>query len=131
MTSTPAAAGIAAVGVAAILGILLIYRIRRRKKPTAEEVEAHRRAWLSQIGKLGGGEIVEIQESAILYLYEVRGVTYTASQDISALREQLAPGFESAIGGVGVRYDPNNPANSIILSESWTGLPNRDRTRLV
>ncbi len=127
MTSTSTAAGIAAVGTAAAVALVLLYRVRRRKKPSAEEVEAQRRAWLSQLGKLAGGEIIEIHPDAISYLYEVRGLTYTASQDIVAIREKLPLDFELAIGGIGVKYDPYNPANSIILSESWTGLPNRNR----
>jgi len=49
-------------------------------------------------------------------------VEYTASQDVSALRE-LLPDDPSVVNGVVfVKYDSRNPANSMILSEDWSGL---------
>lgn len=93
--------------------------------PPPEEVERARRAWLTHYGKLGGGEIVEMHENTIDYLYEVRGLTYRASQDTSSLREHLPSNYLTTIGGIGVKYDPRNPANSIVLSEKWTGLRQR------
>jgi len=45
---------------------------------------------------------------------------------VSSIRE-FFPAEESLGGPVWVRYDPKNPANSIVLAENWTGL--RTRTR--
>jgi hypothetical protein len=37
------------------------------------------------------------------------------------LKEQMPPDF-STIDAVSVKYDPRNPANSIVLAEQWSGL---------
>jgi hypothetical protein len=99
----------------------------RRKKPTPAELEARRRQWLATNGKLGGGEIVEVHEDLISYMYDIRGINYSSSQDVSALQNYLPADRWSIVGGVGVRFDPRNPANSIVISESWTGLRQRNR----
>jgi hypothetical protein len=49
-------------------------------------------------------------------------VEYTASQDISALQEQVPADLSGAIGPIYVKYDARNPANSIVLAEEWNGL---------
>jgi hypothetical protein len=51
----------------------------------------------------------------------VRGVEYTASQDVSRLRQYM-PRDLSTIGPVFVKYDAHNPANSIVLAENWSGI---------
>jgi hypothetical protein len=51
----------------------------------------------------------------------VRGVEYTASQDISKLKN-LMPDDLTVVRSVSVKYDPKNPANSIVIAEMWTGL---------
>jgi hypothetical protein len=117
--------GIASLGLIALAGAVIWWRISRKKDPTPDEVEAHRRAWLARYGKLSGGEIIEIDEMSLSYTYAVRSLNYTASQDISALRAYLPEDHWSIIGGVGVRYDPRNPANSVVLCETWSGLPKR------
>jgi hypothetical protein len=93
-----------------------------KNKPTAEDMERGRRAMLHAIGKMGDGTVLEIQGVIVIYSYDVRGVEYTASQDLTALENQLPPDPWLIIGPVSVKYDPRNPANSIILSERWTGL---------
>jgi len=67
---------------------------------------------------------MEIRDDLLIYSYDVRGVEYTASQDISRLKSRM-PGDLSAIGAVFVKYDPRNPANSIVLAEEWSGLGRR------
>jgi len=106
-------------------GIWVLVLLRRRKRKTPEELEALRRTWLSENGKLGGGEIVEVQDLQISYLYDVRGITYNTSQDVTVLQHRLPDDRWSIVGAVGVKYDPRNPANSIVISESWTGLRNK------
>ena len=73
---------------------------------------------------MGDATLLEVRDHLVFYSYDVRGVEYTASQDISALRG-LLPSDPSAVNGVVyVKYDPRNPANSMILSEDWSGLRN-------
>ena len=47
--------------------------------------------------------------------YTVRGVHYTASQDISALRGYLPADPHRLIGVAGLKYSSKNPANSILV----------------
>jgi hypothetical protein len=70
---------------------------------------------------MGDAELVEVRDNLLFFTYAVRGVEYTASQDISGLME-LLPQDLSSIVAVGVKYLPTNPANSIVLAEAWTGL---------
>ena len=72
-------------------------------------------------GKVGDAVLAEIRDNLLLYTYDVRGVAYTASQDVSRLQDRL-PRDISALGVVAVKYDRKNPANSIILAEDWSGL---------
>jgi hypothetical protein len=110
---------IAAVSIAA-LGAL-IYTLRRlRRNP--KDKEKRRRLQVNQSGRLGDATITEVQESTIFYEYSVRGVLYTASQDVTELREQIPTDLERLIGPVSLKYAPQNPANSIILCEDWSGL---------
>ncbi len=123
---TPEALGTLCVIVLAVLVAFFWVRSARKVKPTSEQLEAHRRQWLARHGKLSGGEIIELLDHSLSYCYDVRGINYTASQDISSLAAYLPQDRWSIIGGVGVRYDPRNPANSIVLGETWTGLRRRE-----
>ena len=81
-----------------------------------------RRLTVNAQGRLGDATITEVQDNIIFYSYSVRGVTYTASQDISQLRAHIASDLEKLIGPVSLKYSPRNPANSIIVCEDWSGL---------
>ena len=109
------------VALCVILGVLL-YRSWQRSRISAEERERQRRAALVAHGKMGDATLLEIRGDFLLYSYAVRGVEYTASQDLSALQSQLPPDLTSVVGTVLVRYDARNPANSIVLAEEWSGL---------
>lgn len=98
------------------------YRAWKRSRVTPEERERRRRAGLVQSGKMSDASLVEIQGSLLFYSYAVRGVEYTASQDVSGLQQYLPQDFSVAAGPVLVKYDPRNPANSVVLSEDWSGL---------
>jgi len=116
-----AAVTIGLVCLLAVLLALIAYREWKRRQVTPEERERRRRQWLVSTGKMGDATLVEIREDLLFYSYAVRGVEYTASQDIAQLSRRL-PTDLSAVGAVGVKYDPRNPANSIVIAEEWTGL---------
>jgi len=108
-------------GAAATLLGIIIYRAWRAKRVTPEERERRRRAMLVAEGKMGDAELVDVREDLLFFTYAVRGVEYTASQDISGIKD-LVPRDLSSLVAVGVKYLPENPANSIVLAEAWTGL---------
>ena len=99
----------------------LVYRAWQRSRVTAEERERRRCARLVAVGKITDAMLVEIRENAVFYSYLVRGVEYTASQDLARLLDQTALDF-SGISAMSVKYDARNPANSIVAAEEWSGL---------
>ena len=104
------------------LGAWLGYKAWKRSRISPEEVERRRRAALHATGKMGDATLLDMRENLVFYSYGVRGVEYTATQDVSALRAML-PSDPTAVNSVVfVKYDPRNPANSIILCEDWSGL---------
>jgi hypothetical protein len=103
------------------LGALIGYRAWKRSRITPEERERRRRSALVARGKMSDAVLVEIRDDLLFYSYGVRGVEYTASQDVSMLKQQMPPDF-STIDAVSVKYDPRNPANSIVVAEQWSGL---------
>jgi hypothetical protein len=117
------AAEVALLSLAAVTLVLLAvagFRRWRARRVTPEERERRRRAMLVARGKMGDAVLVEIREDIIFFSYSVRGVEYTASQDVSALRDHVPEDLSSV--AVGVKYLPQNPANSIVLAEEWSGL---------
>ena len=104
-----------------LLAIIGVAGMAAASRVTPEERERRRRAWLVAAGKLGDGSLVEIRDDIVFYSYAVRGVEYTASQDVSRLTERV-PADLSQLPSVGVKYDPKNPANSIVVAEEWSGL---------
>ena len=119
----------AAIGALVILGAAIWWLVRNylRGRPTPDEIERRRRGTLHREGKMGDGEIVDVETASALiaYSYSVAGVTYTASQDLTALQQLLPPDVMTMVGPVSVKFDPRNPANSIVLCEEWSGLRNR------
>ena len=122
--STLTLAGQVTIALAAVLVILLAvfgYRAYQRSRISPEERERRRRAWLVATGKMGDAMLVEVRDSLLFYSYDVRGVEYTASQDVTPLAGKLKSPLTEH-GAVSVKYDPRNPANSIVVAEDWTGL---------
>jgi hypothetical protein len=101
------------------VGVYVVLRIRRKPK----DKEKRRRLDVNSNGRLGDATILEIADDAIFYEYSVRGMTYTASQDVSKLRELIPADPQRLIGRpASLKYSPQNPANSILLCEEWSGL---------
>jgi len=109
-------------GVLIAIVSIIVYRAWKSSRVPAEERERQRRALLVSIGKMGDATVMEIRGDLLIYEYAVRGVEYTASQDVSPLRASLPPDLSVLVGAVSVKYDARNPANSILLAEEWSGL---------
>ena len=108
---------VAAVALVAVIG----FRAWKASRVTAEERERRRRALLVVRGKMADAVLVEVRDDLLFFTYAVRGVEYTASQDVSLLKEMVPRDFSSVLA-VAVRFLPENPANSIVVAEEWTGL---------
>jgi hypothetical protein len=106
--------------LAALVGVFG-YRAWKASRVSPEERERQRRAELVARGKMGDATLMEVRDNLIFYSYDVRGVEYIASQDVTPLKEYLPAEF-SVSGPVSVRYDAKNPANSIVVAEQWSGL---------
>ena len=115
--------------VAAIVGYALLSR--KNKKPEAQ-VERERRGQLTLRGRIIDGNVIDVLELEdvecgrqmilLIYTYDVAGVTYEASQDVTHLR-QFIDLYSCRLGlPASVKYDPHNPGDSIVISESWSGL---------
>jgi hypothetical protein len=119
-----------AVGAATIAAVGVGYLLRSRRK-TPDQLERERRQRLSTHGRIIDGTIIDAQEvtnegadaiTLLIYRYDVSGVSYEASQDITHLR-QFVDIHTCQIGlPSSVKYDPQNPGDSIVIAEDWSGL---------
>src|SRR5438270_5042845 len=101
-----------------------------RKSPDQRERE--RRMRISEMGRITDGTVIDVNEmqmngsagelQLLIYHYDVAGVSYEASQDVSSLRHMVD--LHSCRAGLmtSIKYDPGNPGNSIVISENWIGL---------
>ena len=107
------------------------YALLRRRSKSAATVERERRDLLAEIGRITDGTVIDVQEitpnghsaaTMLIFQYDVGGVSYEASQDVTQLR-QLINLHSCRLGlPTSVRYDPQNPGNSMVVSERWMGL---------
>ena len=84
------------------------------------EDEASRIARLSKTGRMTDGSIIDAVTDAdgrilqVTYTYMLQGVLYESSQKLNSAQQQreseYAPGKQ-----IVVRYDPRQPANSIVV----------------
>lgn len=122
--------------------------VRHLRKPVSpEEAERRRRAYVHRVGRIGTARILDVVSLApaplsdrkhrkslglsgetpaarqiVIYKYEIRGVEYEASQDLTTLTEdpeslRYLPDMTAS-----VKYDPADPGNSILACEEWSGL---------
>jgi hypothetical protein len=114
---------------AAIIGYALLSR--KNKRPL-EDLERERRTDLARGGRIIDGNVIDVLELEedvsgqqmilLVYTYDVAGVTYEASQDVTHLR-QFIDLYSCRLGlPASVKYDPHNPGDSIVISETWSGL---------
>jgi len=112
-------AGLGAAVVASAVGLILW---RRRKPPTAQELEKRRRLDVCRTGRVADGLVTDLHGETIDYVYTVRGIEYSSMQDLSHIRHLLPEGDQRLLGYVSVKYISENPANSIVVGEEWSGL---------
>ncbi len=128
MIPVPLYAALVAGGLVLLAGLAVLLR-RGRKTP--EQREQERRQLLNAGGRIADGTVTDVQEmraddgrasQLLIYQYDVSGVTYHCSQDITRLRHRVD--LHSCRLGLraSVKYDPQNPGNSIVVAEGWTGL---------
>ncbi len=110
---------------------LASYAMLRRKPKDPDQIELARRTWLNTIGRITDGTVIDVQEitsplnrpaTMLIYQYDVAGVSYEASQDVTYLRQWI--NLHSCRLGVptSVKYDTRNPGNSMVIAEGWVGL---------
>lgn len=89
-----------------------------KKKENIDPMEA-RKAFLLEHGRITDGRIIDsIQKSSgeevVFYIYTLNGVDFESSEILT--EEQLANPVLYAPGAkVGVRYDPKNQGNSMLV----------------
>ncbi len=111
-------------GLGAVAGLTAWIFPGRRMTPA--DRERRRRLAVNAHGRLGSAMITDVHDGSVSFSYWIAGVTYSAAQDVSALRDVLPPELEKFIQRpVGLKYLPHNPANSIIVCENWSGLGSR------
>lgn len=102
-----------------ILGRFLYIFTRHRADPGQREKNRRTRLYLT--GRLAEGMILDLDETSIYYQYTVNGVPYSTAQDFSTIEICLPENRNLVIGTVWVKFDSNNPANSIVVCEQWSG----------
>jgi hypothetical protein len=116
-------AALASLVVTAILMIALGIRIALSgAHRNSEKRERRRRLLVHQYGRLGDALITGFTGTLLYYTYSVSGVQYHASQDMAAFRGKLPEDLRRVLGVAGLKYLGQNPANSILICEEWSGL---------
>ncbi len=118
-------------GVLALAIVLAaVARMSLRKRPSAADIEKKRRTEINAAGRIIAGELTDIVNTNLLvYNYDVHGVHYTSTQDTAELSSLLPEDPWQLLGPVSVKFDPRNPANSIIVCEQWSGISRKRTTQ--
>ena len=120
-----------AAGSLVVVALSIAFVGRKSRKPP-DQKERERRNRVSLGGRITDGTVIDVHEveataecpeaQLIVYQYDVAGVSYECSQDVTWLRHLVD--LHSCRLGVptSVKYYPQNPGNSIVIAENWTGL---------
>jgi hypothetical protein len=103
----------------------LVFAVSRRWSGR-KDPELRRSELIERHGRLIEGNVLDYDDGVIVYSWSWRGVEYEASQDVRQLAHRLPVSADALVGPVTVKFLPGNPANSIVVSERWSGLGNRD-----
>lgn len=109
--------------------VVAYLKLCRKKDPA--EIERLRRLGLGRTGRITAGEITGLIDPEgkssslqLVYRYDIAGVTYEVSQDVSAMPAVAAQAAHLMGRGVSVKYDVKHPTNSILVCETWSGISN-------
>lgn len=126
---SPLEIGLVAAALVLLIGGGLFAYLKLLRKKDPAELERQRRSWLGLTGRIVAGEVTgliepEGENTALLlvYRYDIAGVTYEVSQDVSMM-PAIASQAQHLVGkGISVKYDMRHPSNSIVICEEWTGI---------
>lgn len=122
------------LAVALVLLLALVVWLLRRRRLPPQEAERRRRLWLVRHGRLIDGSVLDLTEidatearegtplQFLLYQYQIAGVIYESSQEVTHLNEYIDLQNSRIDLPASIKYDPHNPANSIVVAENWSGL---------
>lgn len=119
----------ALLAAAVVVLVALIWFLRRRNTP--DEKERRRRLRVHRQGRLVSGVLLDIDEPEpadgeaqrrfVHYNYRIGGVDYSACQDTTTLPDALGDDLSLIVGAVQVKVHQQNPYNSIVVCEEWSG----------
>jgi hypothetical protein len=118
--------------MAALGATLAVSAWAKRHRKTPEQREQERRLRISEQGRITDGTVIDVSElngsngsgelQLLIYQYDVAGVSYEASQDVTHLRHMVDLHTCRVGLPASIKYDPTNPGNSIVVAETWSGL---------
>jgi hypothetical protein len=115
------------VAIPAACGLVAWVVHSSRRSPADREQK--RRLAIHENGRLIEGFISDFRDGTVYYSYSWRGINYDTSQDLSALEGHVPQDPDRLIGAVTVKFLPNNPYNSMVVCEVWSGLPVRTKKK--
>ncbi len=117
-------------GAAGLIAALFWLVVKRRRSPA--ERERRRRLDVHRNGRIINGMVIDFrvreatlgqaEEHLIDYQYVIRGIDYSTVQEVSGIAEIVGADPAGLIGAASVKYLPDNPYNSIVVCEEWSGL---------
>ncbi len=126
---SPLEMGLIAGAVLVLIGAGLFAYLKLLRKKDPVELERLRRLWMGRTGRIVAGEVTgliepEGENTALLlvYRYDIAGVTYEVTQDVSTMPVVASQAPHLVGKGISVKYDMKHPSNSIAICEEWSGL---------
>lgn len=126
---SPLDIGLAVVEALILIGAAVFTYLKLRRKKDPAEIERLRRLSVGQRGRITMGEVIGLIEPEgkstallLVYRYDVAGVTYEVTQDVSSMPVVAARAPHLVGRGINVKYDVKHPTNSIAACEVWSGI---------
>lgn len=112
---------LALAALAALLFVLAGWLLVGRRITREQRARARRR-YLATRGRLAEAVITDVHDDTINYQYQIAGVVYDSSQDVSLFRDRVPVDPSLILGPAYVKYAARNPQESILIAEDWSGL---------